>query len=70
MRIKSGKGSISIFVLIALLFYIGFLMLLYAGNLNKTQTISERAEAIKAIYSRNFNNIDDVYNRRLSKNER
>lgn len=69
MRIKSGKGSISIFVLIALLFYIGFLMLLYAGNLNKTQTISERAEAIKAIYSRNFNNIDDVYNRRLSKND-
>ena len=44
-------------------------MLLYAGNLNKTQTISERAEAIKAIYSRNFNNIDDVYNRRLSKND-
>lgn len=69
MRIKSGKGSISIFVLIALLFYIGFLMLLYAGNLNKMQTISERAEAIKAIYSKNFNNIDDVYNRRLSRND-
>lgn len=69
MRIKSGKGSISIFVLIALLFYIGFLMLLYAGNLNKMQTISERAEAIKAIYSKNFNNIDDVYNRRMSKND-
>ena len=42
MRIKSGKGSISIFVLIALLFYIGFLMLLYAGNLNKMQTISQK----------------------------
>lgn len=69
MKIKSGKGSISIFVLIALLFYIGFLMLLYGGNLNKVQTISERAEAIKAIYSRNFNNIDDVYNRRLSQND-
>ena len=69
MRIKSGKGSISIFVLIALLFYIGFLMLLYAGNLNKMQTISERAEAIKAIYSKNFNNIVDVYNRRMSKND-
>ena len=69
MRIKSGKGSISIFVLIALLFYIGFLMLLYAGNLNKMQTISERAEAIKAIYSKNFNNIDDVYNIRLSRND-
>lgn len=69
MRIKSGKGSISIFVLIALLFYIGFLMLLYAGNLNKMQTISERAEAIKTIYSKNFNNIDDVYNRRLSRND-
>ena len=69
MRIKSGKGSISIFVLIALLFYIGFLMLLYAGNLNKMQTISERAEAIKAIYAKNFDNVDDVYNRRLAQND-
>ena len=69
MKSKSNKGSISIFVLIALLFYMGFLMLLYAGNLNKMQTISERAETIKAIYSKNFNNIDDVYNRRMSKND-
>ncbi len=69
MRVKSQKGSITVFVLIALLFYMGFLLLLYAGNINKVQTISEKLDLIKAIYNKNLQNIDDVYNRRLAQND-
>ena len=39
MKVKSQNGSITIFVLVALLFYMAFLLLLYANNLNKIQTI-------------------------------
>lgn len=69
MKFKSQKGSVALFVLIALLFYMGFLLLLYANNLNKIQTISEKIELIKSIYEKNINNIDDVYNRRFAKND-
>ncbi len=69
MNLRNQKGSIALFVLIALLFYIGFLLLLYANNLNKIQTISEKIELIKSIYEKNINNIDDVYNRRLAGND-
>lgn len=69
MKFKSQKGSVALFVLIALLFYMGFLLLLYANNLNKIQSISEKIEFIKSIYEKNVNNIDDVYNRRFAKND-
>lgn len=69
MKFKSQKGSVALFVLIALLFYMGFLLLLYANNLNKIQTISEKIEFVKSIYEKNINNIDDVYNRRFAKND-
>ena len=63
MKVKSQRGSISIFVLIALLFYMAFLLLLYANNLNKVQTISEKVEILKNIYRQNYDNVDEVYNR-------
>ena len=66
MRIKSQKGSITIFVLIALLFYMGFLLLLYASNVNRVQTISEGLNLIKSIYNKNVGNIEEVYNRVLA----
>lgn len=69
MKLKSQKGSIALFVLIALLFYVGFLLLLYANNLNKIQTISEKINLIKSIYEKNVNEIDDVYNRRIAGND-
>lgn len=67
MKLKSNKGSISIFVIVALTFYMSFSMLMYAANLNKIQTITEKMNAVKAIYSKNYDNIDDVYNRKLAK---
>lgn len=69
MKIKSQKGSIALFVLIALLFYMGFLLLLYASNLNKIQTITEKTEILKGIYERNIDNIDDVYNTEMARKD-
>lgn len=72
MKVKSQKASVAIFVLVALLFYMGFLLLLYANNLNKVQTITEKAGILKSIYKRNVNDdsINDIYNRKMAeKNE-
>lgn len=69
MKIKSQKGSIALFVLIALLFYTGFLLLLYANNLNKIQTITEKTDILKGIYERNIDNINDVYNTEIAKKD-
>lgn len=69
MKIKSQKGSIALFVLIALLFYMGFLLLLYANNLNKIQTITEKTDILKGIYERNIDNINDVYNTEMAKKD-
>lgn len=70
MNLKNQKGSITLFVLIALLFYMGFLLLMYANNLNKIQALSEKTKVIKSIYAKNVENIDEVYNRESAKNDK
>lgn len=47
---KRDKGSIGIFVLIALLFMSGFLLILYASNVNKSKTVKEQFNTISDIY--------------------
>ncbi len=69
MKVKSQKGSVTVFVLIALLFYTGFLVILYAGNINKIQTVSERTDQIKSIYERNLNNINEIYQKNTAAEE-
>ena len=53
MKIKSQKGSITIFVLIALLFYTAFLILMYAASSNKLVAIKEKSDILKGIYEKN-----------------
>lgn len=53
---KKDKGSIAIFVLVALLFMSGFLLILYASNANKSKTVKEQFDIIKQIYT-----CSDVY---------
>ncbi len=66
MRFKSQKGSITIFVLVALLFYTAFLLLMYAANTNKFKTISEKSEILKGIYEKNTSDesINNIYNKK------
>ena len=66
MKIKSQKGSITIFVLIALLFYTAFLLLMYAANTNKFKTITEKSDILKGIYEKNTSeeSINNIYNKK------
>ena len=63
MKLKSQKGSITIFVLVALLFFTAFLLLMYAANTNKFKTISEKSDILKGIYEKNIgdDSIDNLY---------
>ena len=71
MKLKSQKGSITIFVLIALLFYTAFLLLMYAANTNKLVAIQEKSDILKGIYAKNTddNSIEDIYNRKTAVND-
>ena len=51
LNMKSKKGSISIFVLIILLFMSSFLLILFAGNVNKSKVLAEQIDIIKQIYT-------------------
>lgn len=66
MKLKSQKGSITIFVLIALLFYTAFLLLMYAANTNKFKTITEKSDILKGIYEKNISDesINNLYNKK------
>ena len=50
---KRDKGSIGIFVLIALLFMSGFLLILFASNVNKSKIVKEQFNTISDIYAYN-----------------
>lgn len=68
MKLKSQKGAITVFVLIALLFYTAFLLLMYAANTNKLVAIKEKSDVLKGIYEKNTSNesITNIYNKKIS----
>ena len=49
MRLKNEKGSITIFVLVGLLFMSAFLIILYASNVNKSKIVDEQFDIINKI---------------------
>ena len=72
MKLKSQKGSITIFVLIALLFYTAFLLLMYAASTNKLVAIQEKSDILKGIYEKNTDDesINEIYKKKIAqKNE-
>lgn len=70
MKLKDKKGSISIFVLVALLFMTAFLILLYSANVNKSKIIQEQFETINEIYSVDTSNAyEQAYTNLRKKNK-
>ncbi len=71
MKFKSQKGSVTVFVLIALLFYTAFLLLMYAANTNKLVATKEKSDILKGIYEKNIDSvsINDLYNKETFFNE-
>ncbi len=66
MKFKTQKGSISLLVLITVLFYSSFLLLLYSKNLNKTTTLVEKVRNMKTAYINST--LEDAYEQILNKN--
>lgn len=58
LNLNNEKGSITIFVLVALLFMSGFLIISYASNVNKSKIAKEQLDIIKDIYKGNENVVD------------
>ena len=51
MKLRDNKGSITIFVLVGLLFMSSFLLLSYGSNVNKSKTAKEMFNIISDVYS-------------------
>ncbi len=65
--LKSEKGSITLFVLLAMLFFVMYLVGMYMLSANSESSVIEESARIKEIYEQGVNNIDDVYNTELQK---
>lgn len=63
MNFKKEKGSITIFVLITLLFMSAFLIVSYASNMNKSKIAKEQLEIIESIYKMKIETTDNIYNK-------
>jgi len=61
--IKNEKGSITLFVLISMLFFTMFLMTIYTLSTNNEIAGREATKRIKEIYEVGLDRIDDIYNR-------
>lgn len=60
-NLNNEKGSITVFVLVALLFMSSFLIISYASNANKSKVVKDQLNTIKGIYSKNENIVDSYY---------
>lgn len=60
MKLKNEEGSITIFVLVGLLFMTAFLIIAYGANVNNSKIVKEQFNIISDIYMPN-NNIIDSY---------
>jgi len=62
MNVRDKKGSITIFVLVGLLFMTGFLIISFGNNVNKSKVAKEQYNIISGIYSYNDGDAN-AYNR-------
>ena len=60
-RKKGEKGAITLFVLLACLFFVFTLAGVYISNLNKQQTQEQQLRQIQENYARNIDRIDEIY---------
>lgn len=60
--LKEEKGSITLFVLIAMLFFAMYLVGMYMLSASTEGSITKETARIKEIYEQGVNDIDDVYN--------
>lgn len=58
---KNQKGSISLFVLIAMIFFSIYVLAIY-NSISNSQVVQLKAnERIKEIYEKDIENVDEIY---------
>lgn len=60
-RLKSEKGSITVFVIVAFLFCMTILVNIYWTSTNYQVTVLQAEQRIKSVYGNDINNIDQIY---------
>ncbi len=61
MKLKSEKGSITVFVIVAFIFCMAILINLYWTSTNSQVTVLQAEQRLKEIYGEDVNNIDQIY---------
>ena len=61
-KVVNQKGSITLFVLLAMIFFIVIILNMTMNVANKKQSQISEYDKIKQEYEKNINNIDQVYN--------
>lgn len=61
MKLKSEKGSITVFVIVAFIFCMAILINLYWTSTNAQVTVLQAEQRLKEIYGEDVNNIDQIY---------
>ena len=72
MKLRNDKGSITIFVLVGLLFMSAFLIISYASNVNKSKIVDEQSNIMDSLYMKNENIVysyQEVYSALRKKNK-
>lgn len=63
MNLRNKNGSITIFVLVGLLFMSAFLVISYANNVNRSKIAKEQSEIINSIYQTKVLSTNEIYDR-------
>lgn len=66
-NLKNEKGSITLFVLIAMLFFVVSLFSIYVSNNNRIQTLESEIEKIEENYSYSDEDIMEIYRQIISR---
>lgn len=60
-NLKSEKGSITVFVIVAFIFCMTVLLNLYWTSTNYQVTVLQAEQRIKAVYGEDINRLDEIY---------
>ena len=63
-KIKSEKGSITVFVIVAFIFCMTILVNLYWTSTNYQITVLQAQQRIQKIYGDDVDNVDEIYRQR------
>ena len=66
--LSKENGTITLFVLLALLFFMIVILSLFLSSSNKYLSQTSEIDKIKEEYEQSVNNIDQIYNETLSEN--